>query len=169
MDGVGAGVGPRDPDPQLVVGLGVAVVGERDHHHDGVVEQVGGREGGADQRDGGEDGGAVAGEDQQQGRAEAAHLLELRGGQRVGDRHDGATGVQLTDLAGSEVEPAERAVLRVRQGGHLAGGRDDAGQRQALGVDQLDLVGGGQLAGQVEGQRAARRVERRQRVRRPRS
>ena len=109
----------------------------------------------------------MPGEDEQQARAEAADLLELGGGEGVGDGHDGAAGVLLAHLRGREVEAAERAVLRVRQRGHLAGGRHDPGQREALGVDQLHLVGRGQVAGQVEGQHAARGVERGQRVHGP--
>ncbi len=167
MDGVGAGVGLRDADAQLVVGVGVPVVGEGHDHDHGVVEEVGGGQRGADEGDGGEVGRAVAGEDEQQARAEAADLLQLGGGEGVGDGHHRAAGVLLAHLLGREVEATEGAVLRVRQRGHLAGGRHDAGQREALGVDQLDLVGGGQVTRQVEGEHAARGVERGQRVHGP--
>ena len=58
----------------------------------------------------------------------------------------------LAGLGRGEVQPAEGAVLRVRERLDVAVG-GDPGQRQALGVDQLGLGG---AVGQVEGDRRSR-------------
>ena len=142
VDGVGAGVGLRDLDAEVVVGVGVPVVGERHHDDDGVVEEVGGGQGGADQRDGGEGGGAVAREDEQQARAEVAHLLDL--GRPVS-----------ASVTGTTVRPAccsrtcRGGRYRRRKGPYcacvsavtspVAGTTRASGQ--ALRVDELDLLG----------------------------
>ena len=70
--------------------------------------------------------------------AEAAELVELGVGERVDDRDERGTGVLVADLGRGEVQPAERAVLRVRERLERAVGRHPR-QRQALGVDQLRL------------------------------
>ena len=125
-----------------MVGIGVAVGGERHDDHLGVGQQVGRREGRADQGDGRQGGGAVAGEGDQKHGSQAAYGVEVGVGQRVRDRHQGATGVLLAGLLRGEVEPAEGAELRVRQRRHLARGRAQRRERQSLGVDQLDSLGG---------------------------
>ena len=76
-------------------------------------------------------------------------------GERVDDGDEGGAGVLLARLGGGEVQPAEGAVLRVRERLQRAVG-GDPGQRQALGVDELGLGGS---VGQVEGDDAPVLVE----------
>ena len=67
------------------------------------------------------------------------------------------------NCVGAEPEVPERAERGVGERLHGAGRPGDPGQRQALGVDQLDRAGGvGGLrhrVGQAQGQRAVRLVE----------
>ena len=141
MHGVAAGVRRDHLDAQRVVGLGVAAGGERDGDDDGVGQQGGGGEGGADQGDRGELRGAGADQGQQDQRAEAAQLVELGGGEGVGDRDDRAAGVPLAGLRRGEPQAAERAELGVGERLDVAARPGDPGQRQPLGVDQLDRAG----------------------------
>ena len=101
----------------------------------------------------------------------SARVAELLVGERVDDRDPGATGVPLLGLRRGQVQPAERAVLGVRQRGHPAV-QVDLGQRQALGVDQLHQPGAGgrldDLVGEGQRDRAARLVEAGGGVERPR-
>ena len=150
------GVVLDDPLAEPVVGLGVPAAGQRYGDHVGVVEVPGGRERRPDQRGGGELGGAGPGEGEQQDRLAVglgADPAEVGVGEGAGHRHgDGGVAVLLLDLGGGEVEPAEGAELVVRQRGDRAldAGQvagvvraldGDPGERDALGVDQLDLAG----------------------------
>ena len=155
MDRVGPGVRPDDLRPQGVVGLGVTVGGERDRHHGGLVEELGRRDGGADQRDGGQLGRPGAGQGEEDEPPETAELDEVGLGERVDDRHEGGAGVLLAHLGGREVQAAEGAVLGVRQRLERPVGRHP-GQRQPLGIDQLGL---GHAVGQGEGDHAPGLVE----------
>ena len=155
MDRVAAGVGLDHLGAEGVVGVGVTVGGERDRHDGRVVEQVGGHQRGAHQRDGGQRRGAGAHQGQEHDPAEPAQLLEVGLGERVDDGDEGGAGVLLARLGGGEVQPAEGAVLRVRERLQRAVG-GDPGQRQALGVDELGLGGS---VGQVEGDDAPVLVE----------
>ena len=108
---------------------------------------AGGRAGGAHQADRRQPGRAGAGEGEQGDRAEPGQLLDLGGGERVADRDDGAAGVPLAVGRRREHQLAERAVLRVGQRVDDAAGPRDPGQRQPLGVDQLDRADRAGLGG----------------------
>ncbi len=122
-----------------------------------------GSECGPDEGSGRQIGGAGADEGQQEHRAGDGQLLELLLGECVDDRNDRPATVLLAHLRGAEVVAAERAVLRVCQRLHRTTGDGDAGQGQALGVDQLDATGarGGPVDSVWERQRdrTARLVE----------
>ena len=132
-----------------MVGLRVAVGGERHGDHDR-VEMGGHEQGGAQQRDRGQLGRAVA--DQRQQHDRSPRPLISRSCSSVSASVTG-TNVRPAycsrTCSGREVEPAERAVLGVGQRRDRPGlaGDGDPGQRQPLGVDQLDLArlrGGGE-------------------------
>ena len=95
-------------------------------------------QGGADQGDGGEVRSAGADQGEQHHRAGVAELGQLVVGQRVDHGHERAAGVPSVRLLGGEVVLTERSVLRVRQGSDHTARHAHPGQRQALGVDQLD-------------------------------
>ena len=70
---------------------------------------------------------------------------QLRAGERVDQRDEGAAPVAPTGLGRREVEAAERAVLRGGQRLDGAAGQGDVGQRKALRVDELDSAGSRRL------------------------
>ena len=164
MDRIPTRVRSHDRHAERMVGLGVVVSGQR-HRDDGRVGQgVRSQQRRAQQRDGGERRGAVADESEQQHRPEGRDLLDLGGGERVGDRDDRPPGVRLAGLRGGEMKPPERTVGGGGEAGDLAGGPGDARQRKALGVDDLDRTllgrGSGHRGRQGEGQRRPGRVQR---------
>ena len=96
-----AGVVAHDLDAELVVGVGVAVGGQRDGHHLGVGQVAGRGQGGADQADGAEPlGGAGAGEREQDDRllapGQARRAAPSVSGSVTGTNV--AAGVPLADL-----------------------------------------------------------------------
>ena len=167
VDRVVAGVRRHDLDAEDVVGLGVAVGGERDRDHL-CREPFGHEQRGPQRRHGGESGGAGADEGEQHDRAvDRGELGELALGEGVGDRDERGARVTLPDLRRREVVAPERAVLVVGQGGDLARGRRDPREREPLGVDQLDGPGVRQAGREGERHRAARLVEAGDRGERP--
>ena len=163
QDRAAGGVGVGHLGAEGVVGLGVAAAGEGHRDDDGVVQAARSGQGGADQGGGSQVRGAVADQGQQQHRPGRGQLLDLLLGQRVDHGDDRAPGVLLAHLGRGQVVAPERSVLRVRQRLHAPRGQPDAGQRQALGVHQLDSPGGLRLlvdaVGQAQRDRAAGLVE----------
>ena len=100
----------------------------------------------------------MAGVRQEHHAVELGEVVDLAGGQRVVDRHEGGAGVPLAHLLRGEVQPAEGAVLRGSERLDRTG-TEYPSQRQTLGVDQLDGTGAGQVLGQRQGDRAAPLVE----------
>ena len=143
-----------DPLAEQVVGLGVAAGGQRDGHHGARREQRGSRERGPDQATGGE---SLRGCRCRSARAAAPAppSAVARIASRSWSVSGPATGtvsvrrvVRLGDLGGGQVQPAEGAELVVRQRRHRPGDPGavarvvrrahlDPGQRETLGVDQL--------------------------------
>ena len=156
---VAVGVVRDHRDAQAVVGVRVAVRGERDRDHGGVGQVRGGGEGRPDQRRRRQLGRAGPDQREQHDRADVGQLGQLLVGERVDDGDERAAGVLLTSLSRREVEATEGAELRVGQRSDGAVGHGDAGEGQALGVDQLHGLGLGEGPGQVQGDRAARLVE----------
>ncbi len=163
VDGIALRERLDDAYAERVVRLGVAVRRDRDGDHDRVRQQRRRGPGGADQPDRRQPRRAGTGEGEQRDRAESGELRELGGRQRVTQWDDGAAGVPLAVRRGRERQVAERAVLRVGQRVDDAAGPRDPGQRQPLGVDQLDRADRPGLRrdrlGQLERDRAARLVE----------
>ena len=145
---VGGGVGAADVLLKPAIEYGVAVVGEGardDVDLDAVPgEQLGGdqaRAHEADRRDAARSALPDEGEEQHLALVrDDPDLLEVPLGGRARDADDQAFAVATYRLRGGEVQPAERAVLGAAQRCQGAVGRQP-GQRQSLGVDQLDLVG----------------------------
>ena len=168
QDGVAAGVRRHHAHPERVVDVGVAVRREGYGDHGGVREPLGRGQAGPQQPDGGEVRRTVPDQRHQHhsalDRGQPGDLLLVEG---VGHRDERGARVLVARLRRRQVEPAERAVLGVRQRPHRAVGRDD-GQRQTLGVDELDLGRAGQLVGEVESDGRAGFVEPRRGVQRPR-
>ena len=162
------GVRARHLGAELVVDGRIAPARQRNGDDCRVLEVRCGSESGANERDGRQVGGPGADQGQEQHRPGRRQLLNLLLGERVDDRNDSATGVLLSHLLGAEVVAAEGAVLRVSQRLHRTTRDRDAGQRQALGVDQLDATGVlGRLVDivrQRQSDRAARLVEGRYRA-----
>ena len=153
-DPVVAGVVGDHLHAERVVGVGVTVRRQRYGDHGGVGQHRGRRQRRPQQADRRERRRAVADQREQGDRAEAVELGQLGVGERVGHGDERAAGVPLPGLRRREVEPPERAVLGVGQGLHLpAVLRVGAhhGERQPLGVDQLDGARFDQLRRQLTG------------------
>jgi hypothetical protein len=147
---------------QLVVVVRIAVGGQRRGHDvgRGSADQVGGNKSGADQADGGDalgGAGAVEGEQHDGGGPGGCDLLEVGSGQRCCDGNGQRSGVLLADLGRREVQPPERAVGRRREWAERPGRVQR--EREALGVDQLDLGGIGQVGRECQRDARVRDVE----------
>ena len=157
---VAGGVVGRHLLAELVVVVGVAVGGERRGDDVGVVSTdhslrslldrpvAGCREGRADQADGGDVlGGAGAVQREEHDGTAGRRLLDqgqVLVGERRGDRDDQRSVVLPACLGRGQVQPPERAVGGRRELGQRARGVHSA-SGQALGVDELDLGGVGEL------------------------
>ena len=162
-DRVVTGVGRQHLHAESVVGVRLVVGGQRHRDDHGVRQRLCYQAGSPDQRDRREVGGAGADQRHQHHRPEATDLLDLGLGEGVGDRDPGVTGVLLTGLSGSEVQVAEGSVLGMGQRLDTAAGHRHTGQREPLGVDQLDaarqLRGPADIVRKGEGDRASFLVE----------
>ncbi len=155
------GVRRDDVVPEPVVELGVTARGQGYDDHvgrrPGGDQQPGGRQRRPHQTDRAEAlRGAGAGQRQQHHLAVAGprgHEVEVGDRERSGDGDGEGVGVAFADLGRRGLEPPEGAVRRPRQRSQPRAGV--AGQRQALRVDQLDLLArldhGREVGGEVEG------------------